>query len=373
MYEWAMVDGPKPAPDQGLICSLDEAGSELSDLAAWLDTDARIRIYCEMQRIRVLDATMIALQRQGRISFYGSCTGQEAVPVGAAFGAESEDWVFPALRESAIMLVRGFPLARYLAQVFGSSDDILKGRQMPSHMSSRGVFQVSWSSCMGTQLCHAVGAAWAARLAGESRVMLAFMGDGATSSTDFHAALNFAGVYHTGTVFICQNNQWAISTPSSRQCAASTLAMRARAYGIAATRIDGNDALVVATAVREACRRARAGLGPSFVECVTYRMGAHSTSDDPSRYRTEEELAEWRGKDPLMRLRAHLEVGGYWDARRQRQLEAAIESEIATAVAIAERHGHPARESLFEDVYARMPWHLREQREILLAGPVATR
>ncbi len=356
-----------------LVRVLDEAGVELCDVAVFADRALRIRLYREMRRVRLLDETMVSLQRQGRVSFYGSCVGQEAVPVAAALAADDKDWVFQALRESCIMLVRGAPLKRYLAQVFGSRSDILKGRQMPSHMSSRSLFHVSWSSCIGTQLVHAVGAAWAARLRGEARVMLAFLGDGATSSSDFHAALNLAAVFRTPVVFICQNNQWAISTPPSRQTAAATLAAKAYAYGVPSLRVDGNDALAVLASVREACRRARQGHGPSFIECVTYRLGAHSTSDDPARYRSAAELEAWRLLDPVPRLRRNLEARGYWDEAQERQLEQDVLTEISSAIAEAESDEMPARESLFDDVYQRLPWHLREQRDALLAGPMATR
>lgn len=356
-----------------LLRALDEDGTEVTAVAAGITLEVRLRIYREMTRVRLLDAAMTALQRQGRVSFYGSATGQEAVAVGAAFGAEPEDWVFPALRESAIMLVRGFPLSRYLAQVFGTAKDVLKGRQMPSHMSSRAVAQVSWSSCIGTQLCHAVGAAWAARLRGEARAVVAFLGDGATSSSDFHAALNFAAVFRAGVVFVCQNNQWAISTPASRQSAVSVLARKAVAYAIPSLRVDGNDALAVAAALGMACQRARDGAGPTFIECVTYRMGAHSTSDDATRYRSEEEVRAWRERDPLLRLHRHLEAAKHWDPSLQRQLEHEIDAEIRAAIDAVERQAPPSRESLFDDVYQSLPWHLREQRDGLLAGPMAPR
>src|SRR5262245_51028636 len=209
---------------------------------------------------------MVMLQRQGRVGFYGACTGQEAAVVGTALAAAPSDWIFPALRENAIMLVRGFSLASYVAQVYGNSRDPLKGRQMPAHISSRSVNQVSWSSCVGTQIPHAVGAGWAAKLRGDPTVSIGFLGDGATSEADFHTALNFAGVFQAQTVLVCQNNQWAISVPVARQTAAPTLAVKARAYGVHGVRADGNDALAVHHVVAEALERARRGQGPTFVE-----------------------------------------------------------------------------------------------------------
>jgi pyruvate dehydrogenase E1 component alpha subunit/2-oxoisovalerate dehydrogenase E1 component alpha subunit len=312
---------------------------------------------------------MIALQRQGRIGFYGPCTGQEAVVIGAAFASDPEDWVFPALRESAILLVRGFSLTRYLAQVFGNAEDVQKGRQMPSHMSARSHHVVSWSSSVATQLPHAVGAAWAAKRAGQSVAVFGFVGDGGTSHPDFHAAMNFAGVFKTPCVIVCQNNHYAISTKSTQQTASATFAIKARAYGMPGIRVDGNDVLAVYRALSDARRRAADGGGPSLVECVTYRMGAHSSSDDPTRYQPVEELRSWAARDPIDRFRRHLQLVAAVDDRRDAELDQELEREIKAAVAHAESIGPPTADTLFEDVYATVPAHLEEQRRELLAGP----
>ncbi len=196
----------------------------------------------------------------------------------------------------------GFPLVSYLSQVFGNDRDLLKGRQMPSHMSGRSANVVSWSSCIGTQLTHAVGAAWAAKLRRESMVSAACLGDGATSSADFHSAMNFAQVFRVPCVFVCQNNQWAISTPAARQSNTRTFSERALAYAMPAERLDGNDVCGLYLAFQRAAEHARKGLGPTFLECVTYRVGPHSTSDDPTLYRSEAEVSEWRTRDPIARL-----------------------------------------------------------------------
>lgn len=321
-----------------------------------------LELYRHMCRLRRIDERMTALQRQGRIGFYGSAYGQEAPPVATALALEKDDWVFPALREGAVMLVRGFPLDRYLSQLFGSSLDVLKGRQMPSHQSSRSVHQVSWSSAIGTQLPQAVGAAWAMRLRSHGTVALGFLGDGATSTADFHAALNFAAVFKVPCVFVCQNNQYSISLPVSKQTASATLADKAAAYAVPAERVDGNDALAVHAAVARAIEQARSGAGPRFVECVTYRRGPHSSSDDPSRYRSAEELEEWERRDPVAQLFAVLEQGGHLDAAADTTLRETIDREISEALARAENAPPPELESLFDDVYARRPWHLEEQR-----------
>lgn len=323
-------------------------------------------MYRELVRARRLDERLLALCRQGRVGFSGSAFGQEAVAVASALAIEPGDWVFPALREGAVMLVRGFPLELYLAQAFGSARDVQKGRQMPSHPAGRSVNQVSWSSCIATQLSQAVGMAWAARLRGDRVIALAFLGDGATSHPDFHAALNFAGVFAAPVVFICQNNQYALSVPVSKQSRAESFAVKASAYGVRGERIDGNDALVVYETVRAAAERARQGLGPTFLECVTYRRGPHSTSDDPSRYRSPAEEAEWAERDPLLRLRRSLELEQALDAELEARLTLEIDAEIEKAVASAEAEPRPNLESLFDDVYGRRPWHLDEQLRSLL-------
>lgn len=329
------------------------------------------RMYRELLRMRVLDARMIVLQRQGRVGFYGACTGQEAVPIACGLAAAPSDWVFPALREQAIMLVRGFPLSTFIAQIFGNSGDNQKGRQMPSHMSGRSVHQVSWSSCIGPQVPQAVGAAWAAKLRKQSDAVIGFLGDGATSEPDFHAALTFAGVHRTPSVIVCQNNGWSISVPTSKQTASATIAVKGLAYGVPSVRVDGNDVLAVYEVMREALARARAGDGPTFVECVTYRIGAHSTSDDPTRYRSQAEVERWQRRDPVERFHAWLLARGLTDADRRAAIEAELDAEIVRTIKEVEALPPPPRESLFEDVYAELPWHLREQRDELLAGPVA--
>lgn len=337
----------------------------------FLASDVLLRMYREMRRLRLLETRMVGLQRQGRVGFYGSCTGQEATPIAVAAATAHSDWIFPALRESSIMLYRGFPLVQYLAQVFGNSADVLKGRQMPSHMSGRSVNQVSWSSCIGPQIPQAVGAAWAAKKRGDATVTVGFMGDGATSQPDFHNAMNFAAVFKVPCVLVCQNNHWSISVPTSRQTASVTIAVKAKAYGMPGVRVDGNDVLAMYRAVSDAVVRARGGGGPTFIEAVTYRIGAHSTSDDPTRYRSEAEVQEWAKKDPVDRFRKHLAYLGLVSDESDAALEADVNAEIGAAIAEVEAHGPPARESLFEDVYATMPWHLREQRAELLARPPA--
>src|ERR1035438_6374946 len=225
-------------PDMGLLRVLRDDGSADPATDPGL-SQATVRLaYREMKRLRLLDARMTTLQRQGRVGFYGAAQGQEAVPIATGLACGPDDWVFPALREQSIMLVRGFPLRAFVAQVFGNTGDVLKGRQMPSHQSGRAVHQVSWSSCIGPQLPQAVGAAWAMRARKSSAIAVAFCGDGATSQPDFHVAMNAAGVWRAPCVIVCQNNHWSISVPTERQTASRTIAIKARGYGIPGIRVD---------------------------------------------------------------------------------------------------------------------------------------
>ncbi|HEY1693572.1 MAG TPA: thiamine pyrophosphate-dependent dehydrogenase E1 component subunit alpha [Polyangiaceae bacterium] len=360
-------------PDIALTTVLRDDGSADPATDPGLAADVLLRGYREMRRLRALDARMILLQRQGRVGFYGASQGQEAVPIATGLVVEKDDWVFPALREQSVMLVRGFPLRAFVAQVFGNSGDVQKGRQMPSHQSGRAVHQVSWSSCIGPQLPQAVGAAWAMRARKSGAIAVAFCGDGATSQADFHAAMNFAAVWKAPCVLVCQNNHWSISVPTEKQTASRTIAVKARAYGMPGVRVDGNDLLAVVRVLGEAAARARSGGGPTFVEALTYRMGAHSTSDDPSRYRAQAEVDAWARKDPLDRLRKHLVHRGLVTDASDAALEKELAAEIAAAIDDVEKMPAPTRESLLEDVYAEMPWNLREQlAELKLTKPAPT-
>jgi pyruvate dehydrogenase E1 component alpha subunit len=348
-------------PDIALLRVLRDDGTTDPATDPRLAAELLRRAYREMRRCRLLDTRMLAMQRQGRIGFYGGARGQEAVAVAAGLAVDENDWVFPALREQAIMLVRGFALRTFIAQIFGNSGDLLKGRQMPCHQSARSVSHVSWSSCVGSQAPHAVGAAWAMRARKTHAVALGFVGDGATSQGDFHAAMNFAGVWRVPCVLVCPNNQFAISVPADRQTASRTIAVKARAYGLPGVRVDGNDFLAVYSVLRSALDRARAGDGPTFIEAVTYRMGPHSTSDDPSRYRSPGEEAAWAARDPVDRLRRHLGQLGHMTDATDADLDGELSAELTASIEEAEAHPGLSTESLFDDVYAEMPWHLREQ------------
>jgi pyruvate dehydrogenase E1 component alpha subunit len=314
-----------------------------------------------MVKMRVLDQRMLSLQRQGRIGFYGTAHGQEAAVTGSGYALRPTDWVFPALREMGVSLWRGTTIQEIVCQLIGNSGDVLMGRQMPCHFSDRKVRTVAWSSVIGTQLPHAMGAAWAARQLGHDVVCMGYLGDGASSSADFHAAANFAGVFKLPVVFFCQNNQWAISVPLSRQTASESIAIKASSYGFPGVRVDGNDLLAVIAATREALERARRGEGPTLIEAVTFRMGGHSSSDDPTRYRAPELVVEWERRDPIVRMRAHLAEKGLLKPDDEVRWTETLNEEITQAIREAEALPPPPIETLFTDVYRDVPPHLAEQ------------
>jgi pyruvate dehydrogenase E1 component alpha subunit len=359
---------PEDVQAEGIVRVLGSDGSAAPYADARVEPRELVSLYRLMLLNRALDERMIALQRQGRIGFYIGSIGEEATILGAAYVLRKNDWIFPAYREHGAALLRGMPLQAFLCNLFGRGADLAKGRQMPCHEAYRPANFASISSPLATQLPHAVGVAWAARYKKKDDVALAYFGDGATSANDFHAALNFAGVFRTATIFLCRNNQWAISVPLSKQTASSSLAVKARAYGFPGVRVDGNDLLAMIAVTRKAHERARSGQGPTLIEAVTYRLQGHSTSDDPRAYRTEDEVAPWRDLDPLERLKAHLCRAELWSQADETEARREIDEEIRRATALAEREGPPALASLFEDVYARQPWHLAEQREEALRG-----
>jgi pyruvate dehydrogenase E1 component alpha subunit/2-oxoisovalerate dehydrogenase E1 component alpha subunit len=351
-----------------------------STLQQTLDLDGRLigpapdvpaddlrRLLRHMLKMRALDQRMLSLQRQGRIGFYGTATGQEAAVTGSAYAARPTDWVFPALREMGVSLWRGTTVKEMVCQLIGNSGDVLIGRQMPCHFSDRKVLSVAWSSVIGTQLPHAMGAAWAARLLGHDTVCLGYLGDGATSSGDFHAAANFAGVYRLPVVFFCQNNQWAISVPLAMQTASESIAIKAGAYGFPGVRVDGNDILAVIAATRQALDRARGGEGPTLVEAVTFRMGGHSSSDDPTRYRDKTLVAEWERRDPVTRFRAYLQAAGLARDGDEERWAQEFNDEIGSAIQEAEALPPPPIQSMFTDVYKDMPRHIEEQMRYAVA------
>jgi pyruvate dehydrogenase E1 component alpha subunit/2-oxoisovalerate dehydrogenase E1 component alpha subunit len=370
-------DGDDVAKARGLHQLLSEDGTPADANAeaalAQFDKALARQLFEGMLRIRVTDARMMALQRQGRIGFYGEAMGQEAAVVGSAAATKPDDWIVPALREAGVGLYRGMTLDSYISQIFGNAVDPTKGRQMPCHPCDREHHYVVMSSCVSTQVPHAVGIAMAMKIKGDKdRACFGYMGDGGTSEGDVHVALNFAGVMKVPVVLICQNNQWAISTPGSLQTASETIALKALGYGVEPLRADGNDVFAVYDAVTRAAAKARRGDGPTFVELLTYRVSAHSSSDDPSRYRDEKVTEVWRHqRDPLRRAELWLQKKGWLAAGEREAWAERIETEVRDAIARAEAAGPPELGTIVEDVFEEPTWRLREQMEELEAAPRA--
>ena len=355
------------ATPSGLVRLLEDDGTVAPGRDPGLPKETLLFLYEQMVQVREFDRRMLMLQRQGRIGFYGPILGQEAATVGSVAALEKRDWIFPALREGAAAMMRGLPLVEAVNQLIGNGADRCKGRQMPCHYTYKEGNYYGMSSVIGTQISHAVGAAMAARIRGDDVVILGYMGDGATSANDFHCGMNFAAVYRSPVVMFCQNNQWAISVPISKQSASETIAQKGIAYGMPSVRVDGNDVLAVYSVTREAVARARRGEGPTFIEAVTYRRLGHSSSDDPTRYRDEAEVREWERKDPVDRFRRHLEKRGIWGEAKEAALKERIAAAVNEAIAAAEANGPPADETLVTDVYAEVPPQLREQLDEVLA------
>ncbi len=332
-----------------------------------LPDERLLELYRVMVLVRHLDERLLVLARQGRIHYAVGATGQEASVIGSAAALEKDDWLFPTLRESGAALLRGWPVERLLARAFGNRRDVALGREIPWVFYDRSVSQVSASPRPATQLPHAVGVAYAMRLRRDPHVTLAYLGDGATSASDFHAALNFAGSWKVPVVFVCQNNGWAVSTPVAKQTAAATLAVKARAYGLPGIRVDGNDLLAVHHMTKEAVDRARRGEGPTLLECVTYRVEGFMSNDDPSRYRSGEEVARWRARDPIERVKRYLVSLGLWSGEKEQAQEKAIRAELYQAVKKCESTERPPVESLFTDVTKQPTPQLEEQKTHFLA------
>lgn len=332
---------------------LDENGNVVNgSLMPKLSDDEIKKMYYYMVLARKWDEIAWDLQREGRLLTFAPLTGQEASQVGSAYAMEKSDWLFPMYRSNAAIILRGMPMEMLFQYWTGDE----RGLKIPDDLN---IFTLAIP--VGTHIPHAVGFAWGMKLQKKKVAVLTYFGDGATSKGDFHEGLNFAGVFKVPLVAICENNQYAISVPRSRQTASETIAQKAVAYGFGGIQIDGNDLFAVYKVTKDALEKARAGGGPTLIECVTYRMAPHTTSDDPTKYRTPEEVEYWKKRDPIDRLRKFMMKKGIWNDSDEKILLEAIGKKVNDAVKKAESMPEPKPEDMFDYVYERMPEQLRQQ------------
>lgn len=381
-----MPAGVTPRPDSaaesgdmrdmayGLVRVLDDEGQAVGPWNPRLTPDVLRRMLRAMVLTRAFDDRMFRAQRQGKTSFYMKSLGEEAVSIGAAFALQRDDMCFPSYRQQGILIGRDWDLVDMMNQIYSNKGDRLKGRQLPIMYSSREGNFFSISGNLTTQVPQAVGWAMASAAKGDTRIAASWCGEGSTAEGDFHAALTFATVYRAPVILNVVNNQWAISSFAGFAGAeATTFAARAVGYGVAGLRVDGNDALAVYAATAWAAERARTNHGPTLIEHFTYRAEGHSTSDDPTAYRSADERSKWPLGDPIARLKAHLIAIGEWDEERHSAQDLELAEMVKAAAKEAEKNGilghgmHQPFETMFEDVFEEMPWHLKEQSAQMLA------
>src|SRR4051812_34354954 len=353
-----------------IIRVLNRKGEAVGPWAGLLTDDELLEGLRHMMTLRTFDARMQMAQRQGKTSFYMQHLGEEAVSTAFRKALQPGDMNFPTYRQAGLLISGGYPMVTMMNQIFSNEADPLKGRQLPVMYSSKAHGFFSISGNLATQYIQAVGWAMASAISNDSRIAAAWIGDGSTAESDFHSALVFASTYKAPVILNVVNNQWAISTfQGIARGGAGTFAARGLGFGIPSLRVDGNDYLAVHAVAKWAVERARRNLGPTLVEYVTYRVGAHSTSDDPSAYRPKEESEAWPLGDPVIRLKNHLIKRGVWSEERHKQGEAEILAAVIAAQKEAESHGtlhtgpKPSARDMFEGVFAEMPPHLRRQRQ----------
>jgi pyruvate dehydrogenase E1 component alpha subunit len=330
---------------------LDADGKVDRALEPDIDPQDLRRLYKAMLTARRCDERMLRLQRQGRIGTFGPCLGQEAASLGPVYALQKDDWFVPSFRELAAMLYRGWPMEQMILWWAGNE----QGSKVPEGMND-----LPCCVPISTQCLHAAGIAWGCKLKKKNTVTVTMLGDGGTSEGDFHEAMNCAGVFQLPLVFVVQNNQWAISLPRAKQTASQTIAQKALAYGFDGVQVDGNDLLAMIVAAREAVEKARSGGGPTLIEAVTYRLGVHTTADDPKKYRSDEEVEEWKPRDPLLRFATYLEKRKLLDEKTVQLLEEEVAQEISTAIERAEAY-EPEITEPFHHCFAEMPEHLEAQ------------
>ncbi|WP_299323144.1 3-methyl-2-oxobutanoate dehydrogenase (2-methylpropanoyl-transferring) subunit alpha [Parasphingopyxis sp.] len=370
-----MADHHEDMPDlaYGLVRVLDDEGKAVGPWDPKLDPDTLRKMLRAMALTRAYDQRMFRAQRQGKTSFYMKCTGEEAVAIAATFALDRDDMTFPSYRQQGILIARDWSLVDMMNQVYSNKKDRLMGRQLPIMYSTKQGAFFSISGNLATQYPQAVGWAMASAAKGDTRIAATWTGEGSSAEGDFHSACTFAAVYKAPVIMNVVNNQWAISSFSGFAGGdQTTFAARAVGYGIAGLRVDGNDALAVYAATQWAAERARTNNGPTLIEHFTYRAEGHSTSDDPSQYRSADEAAEWPLGDPIARLKNHLIALGEWSEERQAEMDKEVAEQVKTAAKQAEKNGilghglHQPLETMFEGVFEEMPWHLKEQMQDML-------
>ena len=374
--------GDQPRPDEatkpedmkdlayGLVRVLGDDNKAHGPWDPKLDPETLRTMLGHMALTRAFDERMFRGQRQGKTSFYMKCTGEEATSIASSMALASDDMVFPSYRQQGVLIARGYPLIEMINQIYSNKGDKLKGRQLPIMYSSREHSFFSISGNLATQTPQAVGWAMASAIKGDSRIAATWVGEGSTAEGDFHSACTFATVYNAPVILNVINNQWAISSFSGFAGAErTTFAARALGYGLAGLRVDGNDALACYAAQQWAANRARANAGPTLIEYFTYRAEGHSTSDDPSGYRSAQEREEWPLGDPIARLKDHLIAIGEWDEDRQAAMDKDCAERVKATTKEAEKNGilghglHHPFHTMFEDVFEELPWHLEEQAQ----------
>ncbi len=347
-----------PANYIDYLSILDENGKLDSELEPNITSEKHLDMFRAMMLGRRFDERMLDLQRQGRIGTFPPIKGQEASQIGTAALLRDSDWMAPSFRETAAEIMRGRSMESVMLYYNGYNE----GTIIPENQKD-----LPMSVPVASQIIHAVGLGWAAKYRQTDEVVMTFFGDGATSEGDFHEGLNCAAVYRTPVIFVCQNNQWAISLPLARQTHSKTLAQKALAYGMPGIQVDGNDILAVYAAASEAVDRARNGGGPTLIECVTYRIMMHTTADDPKRYRTDEEVEVWKKRDPVIRYQNYLDKKNILTAPLLSEIEGEIKQQIQTAIDRAENQMKELRDPLdmFDHLYSELPANLQVQKEAL--------
>ncbi len=333
---------------------LDKEGNVDEELEPDLPEEKLVQMYKDMVYARILDKKAFKIQRRGDAGTYAPVKGEEGCQVGAAHALKESDWFVPSFREAAFALSRGMSPVKLFRYFMG---DAYGNKVEDTH-------NLPVSIPIASQTLHATGIAMASNIKEEDEIAITFFGDGATSQGDFHGALNFAGVYEAPVIFFNQNNRYAISTPREKQTASETLAQKAKAYGIKGVQVDGNDVLANYKVVKDAAERARGGEGPTMIEALTYRLGVHTTSDNPSRYRSDEEVKEWKEKDPIKRFETYLMNKGLLDEDKKQEIHDEIEKDIEKHVEKALEMDSPEKEEMFQNVFEEVPDMLKKQLEV---------